>query len=142
MRTQSLARKASILVLLAACSACASPPAPALAGPRWELAQLEGQPVQGKAFLQFDAAQGRVSGHSGCNRLSGAYAQEGGRLKLAAAASTRMACIGPGDELERRFLAMYQKVAGWRAEGAQMLLLDADGRELARFSAAAAEPRP
>lgn len=42
--------------------------------------------------LRFDSAAGTLSGSDGCNRISGPFSFEDGRLK-ARAASTRMACL-------------------------------------------------
>lgn len=42
--------------------------------------------------LRFDSAAGTLSGSDGCNRISGRFSFEDGRLK-ARAASTRMACL-------------------------------------------------
>lgn len=60
----------------------------------------------GAASLAF-GADGALSGHTGCNRFNGRARIADGRLVLdGPAATTRMACHGPGDAIERRYLAV------------------------------------
>lgn len=83
---------------------------------------------------------GTVFGSTGCNRYTGGYAADGEVLTLGPLASTLMACVPPIDRIERDFVAALGLVAGGRLEGEELVLLDADHRELLRFTAAAAEP--
>lgn len=83
--------------LLSACS-----PFTRIEGDSRTLAKLDGswavRYVAGKEIprphpvLRFDSAAGTLSGSDGCNRISGRFSFEDGRLK-ARAASTRMACL-------------------------------------------------
>jgi heat shock protein HslJ len=83
--------------LLSACS-----PFTRIEGDSRTLAKLDGswavRSVAGKEIppphpvLRFDSAAGTLSGSDGCNRISGRFSFEDGRLK-ARAASTRMACL-------------------------------------------------
>lgn len=83
---------------------------------------------------------GRVAGHAGCNRYStqAQWLPPDG-LRLAPAAATKMACM---DEAvmarEIAFLGLLGDVAGWRRDGAELLLLAADGAVLARLQPAPA----
>jgi heat shock protein HslJ len=56
-------------------------------GTEWRLTRLASSP-----HLLFDPATRRVSGFTGCNRLSGGYTVEGDRLTFGPMATTRMAC--------------------------------------------------
>jgi copper homeostasis protein (lipoprotein) len=115
-----------------------------LRGTDWQLHRLEdgqkpalpaagAQPVQ----LRLDPDSDRVSGSGGCNRLMGGFELEGPKLRFLPLASTRMACPDPQMAFERRFFNAVELVRGWRIEGGNLLLLDADGRVLLRLVAVA-----
>jgi heat shock protein HslJ len=56
--------------------------------------------------LDLSAATGqrRASGFSGCNRYSGTYTLKNGLLSFGPLASTRMACVGAGGDIEGAYL--------------------------------------
>ncbi|QSA97047.1 META domain-containing protein [Methylococcus sp. EFPC2] len=112
-----------------------------LRGTYWKLVRLNGEPVrvaerQQEPHLIFAADQPRLSGNSGCNRVTGGFESSGDKLKFGQLAGTMMACI-QGMELERPFLQALEKVARYRIKGSHLELLDAEGSPLARFEAAA-----
>ncbi|UFN47625.1 META domain-containing protein [Roseomonas sp. OT10] len=127
--------------------ACASDGTPATAQPApppvsqsfegaaWRLAELDGRaiaPGPREAYVQFDAASGRVSGSGGCNRIAGSYRLGGGSLTLGPLISTRMACLDPqASATETRFLAVLEATAGYRLEGRRLILTDGAGMPLA-----------
>ena len=47
-----------------------------------------------------------------------------------------MACPPPADAVERAYVDALERVAGWRSDGAELVLLDEDGAELLRYAAA------
>lgn len=106
-------------------AACAQTPdsLPALEGTRWI------GPGSARPQLRLDA-EGRASGFGGCNRFSGRWSAEGGRLRLGPLAATRMMCLTPGGEQETVFLAALEQTRSARLEGRQLLLLDAQGQVL------------
>ncbi|HYC38405.1 MAG TPA: META domain-containing protein [Usitatibacter sp.] len=73
-----------------------------LAGTRW-IATTDVD-ERSKPRVEF-LAQGRLSGFTGCNMLSGAWRVEGGRVILGNLITTKRACAGPEGEVEKRFLA-------------------------------------
>ena len=79
---------------------------------------------------------GTVSGSTGCNRYTGPYTVDGDSLELGQIASTMMACPPPADTIERAYVAALGKVAGWRSDGEELVLVDADDVELLRYAAA------
>ena len=79
-----------------------------------------------------------VTGTSGCNRYTAPYELDGSSLEIGVAAATNMACPPPADAVEREFLGALARVAGWRLDGAELVLEDGDGGELLRFH----EPSP
>lgn len=119
-------------VLLACFSLLAVVPALAeakLSGTGWVLSSA-GKRAPTIAF----AADGKVSGFSGCNRFFGGYEQSGDKLSFSALAGTRMACKNDAMKVEQGFLDMLAKVARSRREGGKLVLLDAAGRKLAVLS--------
>ncbi|MCK2184694.1 META domain-containing protein [Halomonas getboli] len=103
----------------------------------WKLIELGGEPVDmtegtREPHLVFHGEQGRLAGFGGCNRLTGEYRREGDSLSIGNVASTLMACV-PGNDLEPRFQAMLENVAGYRVRADRLELLDAGGEVLARF---------
>jgi heat shock protein HslJ len=118
-----------------------------LANTQWRLTQLGEQLIENTADgdavgMQLQAQNTRVAGFSGCNRMFGAYALDGESLKFAQMGGTKMACL---DEqrmrLERGYLDMFAKVAGWKITGQTLELRDAGGRPVATFVASAAPAR-
>jgi heat shock protein HslJ len=77
-----------------------------------------------------------VSGSTGCNRYSGGFTLDGSSLEIGQLAVTQMACPPPADTIERAYLAALAKVAGWRADGEQIVMVDADEAELLRYERA------
>ncbi len=104
----------------------------------WALQRLNGEAVdasglpQGVPTLEFHSGDLRVTGHSGCNNLTGSFAMMGPRsLEFSQLASTRRAC--PDTSVEDAFLAA---ISGKRldfeiSEGSMALLRR--GEEVARF---------
>ena len=77
-----------------------------------------------------------VGGSTGCNRFTGLYSVDGGSLGIGALALTRMACAPPADAVERAYVSALGRVAGWRSDGAELVLLDGYGAELLRYRTA------
>jgi heat shock protein HslJ len=72
----------------------------------WKLIALEnvGQDY-GRASIKFNVAEKKVSGNTGCNNFSGTYETNDDRISFDKVASTRMACIGEGNETEQKVLS-------------------------------------
>lgn len=107
-----------------------------LADTGWRLTSLDGEAVEaagkgGAPTLSLDGDR-RASGHGGCNRFGADYALDGDSLRFGDIVATKMACPAIGD-LERRFFAALEAARAWRLEAERLVLLDADGRVLARF---------
>ena len=71
-------------------------------------AQPAGQPVIFEFNSGIDAAQGTVSGTSGCNRFTGSYGKTSTGMRFDRVVGTRMACPGPRMELESALLRAMQ----------------------------------
>ena len=110
---------------------------------------LEGVPwvlVSGVAVDGWEAVapsltfeDGQASGSSGCNQFSGLYTVDGSSLELGEIAMTAMGCPPPADEVERTSMDALQGTAGWRLEGEELVLVDADEAELLRYRPASPE---
>jgi heat shock protein HslJ len=85
--------------------------------------------VRNPAHLSFAEAT-RVSGATGCNRLSGSVTVDEGNLRFGPLVTTRMACPGGGD-LEARFLKALEVTRAWGIEAGTLRLRDAGGDTVA-----------
>jgi hypothetical protein len=77
-----------------------------LAGSEWGFV---GETSKSARFVQF-RSDGKVGGHSGCNRFTGTYMQKDDTLTMGPFATTRMACQPEVMEREQQFLAMLVTV--------------------------------
>jgi heat shock protein HslJ len=75
----------------------------ALTGTRWMIASLDDRPVRTARTTDIRFTGNRVQGNAGCNSFGGAYRLAGDRLSAGQVISTRMACAGPGMDVESRF---------------------------------------
>lgn len=141
MKPLSLLTVGTVLICLAM-SACSTMTVKPIERVTWTLTELGGVPAKPaaagrEAFLLFDdGPPQRLSGSTGCNRLAGSYMLVGSRVELGPLGTTKMACLD-GMEQEETFLAMLAALDGWSIVDGQLLLLDATGELLARFTAAA-----
>ena len=113
----------------------------ALRNTYWKLVRLGAAPVQvvekqREPHLIFAASELRLSGHGGCNRVTGSFEVDGDRLKIGPMATTRMACP-VGMEQEQRFLRAVQTVETFRIRGSHLEMMDATGAVVARLEAVA-----
>jgi len=82
-------------------------------------------------------AEGRIAGHSGCNRFTGAASltaetPEAGRLELGPLAATRMACDADRMAIEAAVLAALGRIDRYRIEAdGTLVLAGPDGPVLA-----------
>ena len=78
--------------------------------------------------LSTEGGQRHASGFSGCNRYMGSYMLKDGKLSFGTLAGTRMACVTPGGEIEKPFLAALERIdrtgVQMRAPQQMQLILD------------------
>jgi heat shock protein HslJ len=92
----------------------------------WQLQTLNGselnhqQPAQDTPSLQFDVANKKVYGSTGCNRLNGTVVVKKDRLLFSKMATTKRACPG---NMESRFLSALQKVQRYAIANAELLMM-------------------
>lgn len=92
----------------------------------WYIIELNGMvvvpaPNQPFPVITFDASSGKVSGNSGCNRISGSFHTDGkaGEIAFGPLAVTRMAC--PDMTLEQNVLKTMEKVRKYKSLGVEMV---------------------
>ncbi len=102
----------------------------------WSLTALQDEPIlPGSAITARFAADGALSGSSGCNRYRASYLVDGSAMTVSAAAGTLMACPPPLMQLERAYLAALQAAASYELREGVLLLRDQAGASIARFVA-------
>jgi len=93
-----------------------------LAGSEWGVSGSD-------QYIQF--REGQVAGHSGCNRYTGSFVQDGESLKLGPLAATKMACSPERMEQEQAWFQMLDKVRGFEATHLVLKHKGADGKVIA-----------
>ena len=100
----------------------------------WRIEQARSEPILDKRRARIDfGADGRLTGHTSCNTMSGSYTLEGGVLKVGPVVTTRMACAQLQLEQEDRILTALELAVSARVRDDGLLeLRDVDGRGLLR----------
>lgn len=110
---------ASALVGLSSCGGAKNAASVSALEGEWNIIEIDGSAVvpasdQEFPFIAFDAKEGRVYGHAGCNRLMGSFDVKAkpGTIDLSSMASTKMMC--PDMTMEKNVLAALAKVKEYR----------------------------
>ncbi len=135
MRT-ILAVLAITMTLLTASCVPAAQASPTLDGTGWLLATLAAQTLLPDRPVTLNFEAGKISGTDGCNRYSGSYTGNDGRLSVGKEIiSTKMACPGPVAQQAMAYMSALARASAYQRDGKQLTLLDADGKTLATFAA-------
>ena len=103
----------------------------------WALQEMQGEPVSAEGFnqglptLEIYAAEGRVAGHDGCNRLFGQLIGNEKTLMFGALGSTMMAC--PNMEKGAQFVKLISDQSFEYEFEPVQLVLKQDGEVVLRF---------
>jgi heat shock protein HslJ len=123
-------RRAPLPALVAlGIAACAAPPGPepvapkAIVGSRW-VGVVGGNPDPNSLPRVEFVTETRLTGFTGCNAMNGTWKLEGGVVRLGPIATTKRACAGPGDLIERRVTAAMTDGRIFR-EGANLVFIGA-----------------
>lgn len=94
-------------------------------------------PIGGAEISLEFLEQGTIGGSDGCHRYMSGYRLEDDRLTIGPIATTRIACRGPEAVAAQAnvYAAALGTVTGYRVEGRQLTLINADGKTAARFQA-------
>lgn len=119
---------ASALVGLSSCGSTKNAATLSTIGGEWNIIEINGTavvpaPGQGFPFIGFDTKNGKVYGHSGCNRMVGSFDinAQPGTINLGAMGSTRMAC--PDMTLEKNVLSALSQVKKYKKLGKENVAL-------------------
>jgi heat shock protein HslJ len=133
-------------ICLIGLSACAAAPAgsapaaaagpPTLSGTRWVGVVDASTDRRAIPRLEF-VREGRVTGFTGCNLLSGTWTVEGNEARMGPTATTKRMCLGPEGELEKRVLAAIADRSRITREGGKLVLVSPAGERF-EFAEAAA----
>lgn len=95
-------------------------------------------PVAGTKLTTNFAADGSMSGSGGCNRFTGTYTADAGKLTITPPASTKKLCPEPKDVMaqEAAFLAVLPTATRYELSGKTLDLLRDDGTRVASFTPA------
>ena len=98
----------------------------------WVLTELQGNPVVAPALgrerprLDISLTEGRVTGTTGCNRLSGRVRADSRLIEFGPLATTRMACPGDTTNTEATFLNVLNQPIAYRVGDGKLTLLQKD----------------
>jgi heat shock protein HslJ len=123
--------------LLAACRLPGQPSASAsitLDGTSWTLHQIGDQDVISDQAPTLLFSTDQVHGNATCNQFTGSHTVDGSSLSFGPLASTRMAC--PDMALETAYFAALGEIAAYQVQGEQLVLSNADGKEILVFTPA------
>jgi copper homeostasis protein (lipoprotein)/putative lipoprotein len=141
MKWLSLSLMGALVALLTLGMAFArAGPDAALMGTYWRAVAIDGtavapQPKPREAHLVFAPQGFRVSGSTGCNRVTGTFAQTAESFRFSQMASTKMACPPPLDSQERAFLKALDATVAVQISGNTLELKDSTGKVRLRFEA-------
>ncbi len=103
--------------------------------------QLESYPINGvsqQALPDHPATltlqDGKFSGNTGCNGLSGTYTIQGDAIHFELGPMTMRACLEEVADQEAAYLAGLKQAAAYRIEGGKLMLFDDQGDLLLTFS--------
>jgi len=88
--------------------------------------------------VRFDGREGVVTGHTGCNAMHGGFLRAGAFVEVGPLGVTRRACPPPLARLESAFLEALAGTRTYEIRDGGLRWMDANGRLLATFRAAAA----
>ena len=117
-----------------------SPGRPALLGTTWIAIEIDGQALdatnsQRQPTIVLSGDTSRVSGSTGCNRISGTFTQQGNGLRFGMLAMTRVACVPDRSATENAFAAAMDATASQAIENQILELRDASGTVRMRLRA-------
>lgn len=107
-----------------------------LAGTSWVLSSLAGEaaPADNPVTLGFEPGF-NAGGFDGCNNYRTRYTADGNNIAFGPVAGTLMACPDPATELSQAYQRALAATATYQISVDGLLFSDADGNEVAGFTA-------
>lgn len=131
----------AMLLTLTACSGT-SATSPRLNGTSWIVSSIAGATTASDHQPTLSFSDGRVTGSTGCNTVSGAFTQNGDGVSFSPVAVTQMACDDARMAQEASYLAALNKVASASGDTTTVVLRDSTGTALLTLTAPPAPPSP
>jgi heat shock protein HslJ len=95
----------------------------ALSGTRWIGADAARSGADPRTFPRLEfVKEGRVSGYTGCNLLSGTWKLDQGEVRFGPIVTTKRYCLGPEGENEKRLLAALRASSRARRSGDKLIV--------------------
>jgi putative lipoprotein len=112
-----------LVSFVAACGGSGGSPAPALPGTSWLVTSINRVPTTDpKPTIEF-AADGNVSGTTGCNQYNGTYTVDGKKITFSPLASTLVACTDPATSAQESiFIETVQGATNWAIDDGNLSL--------------------
>jgi len=114
-------------LVAAACASLAPTPSSDLAGTRWAVREINGQPTQTRAPSVEFAAGDRIRGVGGCNQFTGVYEAADGAIEVRALGRTEMACDTPLMQQENAFFSVLDDAKSYRRQGDRLVITADNG---------------
>lgn len=139
---KKLLKAVAALSLFAAMVSCSSAPKYALTDGEWALSSWmddQGEEMvvtQNRATMTF-ADDSKVNGNAGCNQFMGKYEVNGDKIKISMGGMTMKMCLDM--TIENRMVKEIPNVTSFEIDGNQLILFNAEGKELFRFDNTVAE---
>lgn len=125
----------ALVMLVFTLAACGGGKADPLAGTKWTLDTLSGQPLTSEVVITAEFNDGRISGSAGCNSYGSAYTVDGSKLTLESVAMTEMACEDQAImQAEGNYTSVLGSVVGFQVEGERLNLSNEAGETVLSFS--------
>lgn len=105
----------------------------------WRFVEVDGASVPPDVTATMRLRGSHASGKAGCNTYGARYhIAADGSASFKKAMSTRMACVTPAGamQVEHRVFSAFQHVAKVEMQGGDLVLLNADGKTLAKLAPA------
>jgi heat shock protein HslJ len=101
----------------------------------WILANLNNQAVLPEPLITLNFENDTLTGTDGCNRYHTSYTLNTDNLSVDKnIASTMMACPEPVTQQASAYIAALTETAHYKIDAQQLMLMDAGGKALARFT--------
>jgi heat shock protein HslJ len=138
MQTQKFLGVLMTIVGLTLASCATSTPladsSESLRNTRWSLVTLPNQPLVADTLITLNFDNDKMTGSDGCNRYHTAYTLNADKLNINKnVASTMMACPEPIMRQASSYIGALTQATGYKIEGQQLTLLDAEDKPLAAF---------